>query len=150
MMRGNRFWVGAATAGAIVALALSASALRPRCTQVGAAEHIDIPLSRLARGAIAFFCYHDQAGVRLRFILARDEDGKVHSVLDACRQCYSYHKGYTSSAGELVCRFCGNRYKLKTMEKGEASCVPVRLPSRQHDGLIEVRVSDLKQGRALF
>jgi hypothetical protein len=36
------------------------------------------------------------------------------------------------------------------MEKGQASCVPVSLPNRQHDGMIEVRVSDLKQERALF
>jgi uncharacterized membrane protein len=150
MKRGKRLWVGAAAAGAIVAVALTASAMRPRCTQVAGDRQISIPLAQIARGAIAFFCYHDQAGDRVRFILARDQDGKVHSVLDACHRCYSYHEGYASSHGDLVCRYCGNRYKLKTMEKGQASCVPVSLPSRQRNGLIVVQVSDLKRGRALF
>ena len=148
MRRAKRFWVVVVSVAAVAALALGT--LRPRCTQVSGSESINIPLSQLARGAISFFCYHDSAGDRLRFILARDEDGKVHSVLDACHQCYSYHKGYTSSHGELVCRLCGNRYSLKAMEKGQASCVPVSLPSKQHDGLVEVKVADLKQGRALF
>lgn len=150
MTRAKRFWVIVAGTGAIIALTLGASAVRPRCTRVSGDERIKIPLAQLARGAIAFFCYHDSAGDRLRFVLARDEDGKVHAVFDACRQCYSYHKGYMSSGGELVCRFCGNRYNFKAMEKGQASCVPVSLPNRQHDGLIEVRVADLKQGRSLF
>ena len=150
MKRAKRFWVIAASIGAIAAVALGASTMRPRCTRVSGDDRINIPLAQLARGAVSFFCYHDNAGDRLRFILARDEDGKVHAALDACRQCYTNHQGYTTSDGQLVCRFCGNRYNLRSMEKGQASCVPVSLPNRQHDGMIEVRVSDLKQGRALF
>jgi uncharacterized membrane protein len=150
MKRAKRFWVVAGSIGAIAAVALGGSAMRPRCTQVSGDDRVSIPLAQLARGAVSFFCYHDNAGDRLRFILARDEDGKVHAALDACRQCYTNHQGYTASDGQLVCRFCGNRYNLRAMEKGQASCVPVSLPNRQHDGLVEVRVSDLKQGRALF
>ena len=148
--KAKRFWVVVASAGAVAALALGTSAMRPQCTEVSGSENIHIPLSQLARGAASFFCYNDSAGDRVRFILARDEDGNVHSALDACRQCYSYHQGYTSSKGELVCRFCGNRYKVSAMEKGRDSCVPVKLPNKQHDGLVEVKVADLKQGRSLF
>jgi uncharacterized membrane protein len=148
--KAKRFWLGVASAGGIAALALGSSTMRPRCTQISGANSISLPLSQLARGDISFFCYNDSAGDRIRFVLARDEDGTVHSALDACRQCSGYHQGYTSAKGQLICRFCGNRYSLKTMEKGRDSCAPVKLPNKQHDGIVEVKVADLKQGKSLF
>jgi uncharacterized membrane protein len=107
-------------------------------------------LAQLATGAASFFCYRDDAGERLRFVLARDAQGRVHSILDACRQCGKFHEGYTSARGEVICRVCGNRYKLAEMEKGEASCVPLALPSRQDRDRIEINVSDLKKMSRLF
>lgn len=135
---------------AIAVLATAIPAMRPRCTRVSGRDRIEIPLANLTRDAASFFCYDDAAGDHLRFILARDADGAVHSVLDACHQCASFHKGYTAAHGEIVCRLCGNRYALKTLEAGKASCVPVALPYRQHDGIVEVKVADLKPGQQLF
>ncbi|MGH7000563.1 MAG: Fe-S-containing protein [Stellaceae bacterium] len=134
---------------AIAALATTIPAMRPRCTHVSGGERLEIPIADLARGATSFFCYSD-AGDQVRFILARDDEGVVHSVLDACHQCSSFHKGYTASRGEVICRLCGNRYPIRALEAGKASCVPATLPNRQHDGLVEVKVADLKQGRQLF
>jgi uncharacterized membrane protein len=124
--------------------------MRPFCTAVGGNDRITIPLSQLTAGAVSFFCYHNAAGDRLRFILARDADGKVHSVVDACRQCGKFHEGYTTAHGELICRFCGNKYQVADIERGQASCVPLGLPSRQHSDHVEIRVSDLKQVSRLF
>ena len=105
---------------------------------------------KAALGAIDFFCYHDSHGERLRFILARDEAGKLHSVLDTCRQCGAFHKGYTASKDELICRLCGNRYKLNQIEAGKASCIPVGLATTQRNGVVEIKVSDLEQARPAF
>lgn len=145
MKRSARIWLGVFVAGAIGASALAFATLRPHCALVTGSDRIIIPLSQLGRGAIAFFCYKNEAGDRLRFVLARDDQGKVHSVLDACRQCGKFHEGYTSSGGDLVCRLCGNRYKLGAIEKGKASCVPLSLPSRQRGDQLEIRAADLKQ-----
>jgi uncharacterized membrane protein len=151
MRRRKQIWIIAAAVTAIAVLLIIVPTMRPRCTQVSGADRIAIPLEKLARGAVSFFCYTDTAGARLRFILARDDEGKVHSVMDACRQCSSFHKGYASSAkGEVICRLCGNKYHLEALEAGKASCVPVALPNRQHDGIVEVNVADLKQGSSLF
>ena len=57
-----------------------------------------------------------------------DSAGRVKGAFDACQRCYIYHQGYLNSAGELICRFCGNRYKLEAMEFGLESCVPKKLP----------------------
>ena len=130
-------------------LATAIPAMRPHCTSVTGGDSIQVPLANLALGAASFFCYSD-AGDQLRFVLARDDAGIVHSVLDACHQCSSFHKGYTAAHDEVVCRLCGNRYAIKALEAGKASCVPVALPNRQHDGMVEVKVADLRQGRQLF
>jgi uncharacterized membrane protein len=149
MKRTQRLWAGTAAIVAIAILAITIPAMRPHCARVNGTERVEIPIASLARDAASFFCY-DNGGEQLRFILARDRDGAVHSVIDACHQCGSFHKGYTASHGELICRLCGNKYPIRALEAGKASCVPVALPSRQHDGMVEVKVADLRQGRQLF
>jgi uncharacterized membrane protein len=124
--------------------------VRPQCTVLIGNDTLVIPGASLVRGAVRFFCYRDRAGERLRFILARDSDGNVHAVFDACRQCYKFHKGYSVLGGYLVCRLCGNRYALKEMQAGKASCVPVKLPLAQRGDSVEVKVVDLRRGRPLF
>jgi uncharacterized membrane protein len=146
----KRIWIVGVAGTSIVVLLLSAAAMRPRCRPVSGADRITVSLAQLARGAVEFLCYRDSAGERIRFILARDQDGTVHSALDACRQCYSFHKGYTVSHGQLICRLCGNRYGISQMEHGKASCVPIKLPNKQHRDLVEVKVSDLTKEAALF
>lgn len=96
------------------------------------------------------FCYTDDAGRRLRFILARGDDGKVRSVLDACRQCSTFHRGYRIVSGELICRVCGNHYPLNRMIEGKASCVPVSLPHQDDSGVVHIRTADLKAGSSFF
>ena len=150
MKRARRIWIAIAGLGAISAVALAVPAMRPLCTAVTGRARISIPLAQLATGAASFFCYHNDAGERLRFVLARDNQGVVHSIIDACRQCGKFHEGYTSSKDELICRVCGNRYKLAAIEKGEASCVPLALPIRQNGDRVEINVSDLKQRSRLF
>ena len=138
-------------AAAIVAAVVMASPLvRPPCTLLSGDGTLVIPGSSLARGAVRFFCYRGPAGERLRFLLARDSGGEVHAVFDACRQCYKFHKGYTVSGGYLICRLCGNRYALREMQVGKASCVPVKLPLAQRGGMIEVKATDVRSGRSLF
>ncbi len=107
-------------------------------------------MNDLSRGSARFFCYRDRSGHLIRFVLARGVDGTVRSVFDACRQCYRFHKGYTIADGFLICRLCGNRYKLDEMRTGLASCQPVQLENTLRGGKVEVRVSALEQGHALF
>lgn len=139
--------------GALVAAAAALAALpvlRPRCIELHGSGVLTISLSRLVPGEAQRFCYADSAGERLRFLLARGSDGKVRSVFDACRQCYKFHQGYKIEHGVLICRLCGNRYPIDHMTEGEASCVPVKLPHHQTASAVQINVSDLKSGKALF
>ena len=120
------------------------------CTMVTGSDELAISLPRLSSASAQLFCYKDAAGERLRFVLARGNDGKVRSVFDACSQCFSYHRGYRISGGELICRVCGNRYPIDRMTEGKASCVPVSLPHEDDGGIVHIKTADLRAGRALF
>ncbi|HTY54591.1 MAG TPA: Fe-S-containing protein, partial [Candidatus Binataceae bacterium] len=87
---------------AIAALGAAMLTLPPRCIKLGPAELLNIPVANLARGDAQTYCYEDRAGEKIRFILARDSDGNIHSAFDACSQCYSFHKGYKVTGGAIV------------------------------------------------
>ncbi|HVB82155.1 MAG TPA: Fe-S-containing protein [Candidatus Binataceae bacterium] len=135
---------------AAVAIVAALPILRQRCTELRGVGMLTVSVARLADGDARLFCYRDRAGERLRFLLARGNDGKIRAVFDACRQCYKFHKGYAVAHGMLICRLCGNRYPIDRMTKGEASCVPVSLPHHEDSSKVEVKVSDLKSEAALF
>jgi uncharacterized membrane protein len=120
------------------------------CTTVTGSDEVSINVSAMRPGSARLFCYTDDAGKRLRFVLARGADGKVRSVFDACRQCFAFHRGYRVAGGELICRACGNRYSIDRMTEGKASCVPVSLPHEDDSGIVHIKTADLKAGRALF
>ncbi len=120
------------------------------CTAVTGSDDVAVNVSALRPGSARLFCYTDNAGERLRFLLARGNDGKVRSVFDACRQCFAFHRGYRIAGGELICRVCGNHYPIDRMTEGKASCVPVSLQHQDDSGIVHIRTADLKAGGALF
>ena len=139
-----------AIAAAAVAIAAAVPILHSRCIELRGTETLAVSMARLADGEAHLFCYRDRAGERLRFLLAQGDDGKVRAVFDACRQCYKFRQGYQVSHGMLICRLCGNRYPIDHMTRGEASCVPVSLAHHEDSSRVEIKVSDLKSGAALF
>lgn len=135
---------------ALVGVLIADSNSRPACTMLHGTTALHISLNGLARGEVRAFCYQAPAGQRLRFLLARDSSGDIHTAFDACRQCYKYHEGFTWSHGYLICRWCGTRYKIKNMNVGKASCAPVPLASNVRGNQVTVRVKDVEAGRWLF
>lgn len=143
-------------AGVSLIVALGFAALQthrildPGCTEVQARQVVSLPLGELRPGTARTFCYRDAHAHVIRFIVARDYDGTIHSAFDACRSCFEYNLGYRLSGADMVCRFCGNRYKLKDMATGIASCVPIRLPHLTVSDSVQIKVADLEAGRRLF
>jgi uncharacterized membrane protein len=138
----------------IVAIGIAAvyvdRTLAPQCTEVKGQQTVNLPLAELGRGTARTFCYRDSSGEVIRFIIARDSDGTIHSAFDACRGCFEYDQGYRLTGAEMVCRFCGLRYPLKEMGSGIASCVPLRLPHLTLSDGVQIKVADLEAGRWLF
>lgn len=123
----------------------------PACTSLsGGTDTLTVKLGDLVPGKIRAFCYTDEAGRKLRFLLARDSGGQVHAVFDACRQCYKFHKGYSYSHGYLICRLCGNRYPISAASTGAGSCVPVPLAHQTGHAQVTIKVADVEAGKWLF
>ncbi len=148
-MRLNKFKIfgGAVLAAGVGFLIFTSTS---NCRMVMGRDAIDVNVSAMRPGSAQLFCYTDDAGKKLRFVLARGNDGKVRSVFDACRQCFTFHKGYRVVGGELICRVCGNHYPIDRMAEGKASCVPVSLPHEDASGTVRIRTVDLQAGHAFF
>ena len=111
---------------------------------------ITVDTGELKPGDVKFFAYRGDGGKQLRFLLARDSSAQIVGAVDACERCYIDGKGYRSSRGELICRYCGNRYKLTALGSGLASCVPVKMPFRMRGQTAEMNPVDLERSRSLF
>lgn len=117
---------------------------------VSGEDSVTISTEALARDQVKFYSYHDRAGDELRFILGRDSGGEVHAAMDACQRCYVYRQGYSSSHGYLVCKLCGNRYRLDAMTSGMASCVPVKLSLKMAGQKASIATAELERHRGMF
>ena len=150
-MRWNKFKIlGGAVLAAGVGFLIFTSTSNCRMVTGAGRDAIEVNVSALRPGSAQLFCYTDDAGKRLRFVLARGTDGKVRSVFDACRQCFAFHRGYRVVGGELICRVCGNHYRIDRMTEGKASCVPASLPHEDGSGTVRIRTADLQAGHAFF
>jgi uncharacterized membrane protein len=149
-MRFGRKKIFLAAGAIILAAGWMLHAASATCLPVLGSSLVRINVAGLLNGRAQTYCYADSAGKRLRFILARGDDGKVRTVFDACRQCYTYHRGFKISHDELICRVCGNHYPIEHMTKGKASCVPASLPHRESGAMVTINTSDLKSGGYLF
>lgn len=143
-------WLIVAAALVVVAIWLAVTASGPQFIAVSANPSVSVETNDLRPGDVRFFTYRARAGDQIRFLLARDATGRIKGVFDACQRCYMYHKGYVSSHGELICRYCGNRYKLEAMESGLASCVPMKLPLQVTNHTVNIKPADLERERGLF
>jgi uncharacterized membrane protein len=147
----GRIVLVAAIAFAAVAVSLAAVGIGPKTTTVEGNGLLNLRTDDLKPGNVKFFSYRDDAGSKIRFLLARDESGDVHAAFDACQRCYSFHKGYTATRdGYLICRLCGNRYKIGDKNLGMASCNPIKLDIQKSGANVQVKSSDLEQARSMF
>ena len=136
-----------------VSLRIAAAALllaSPACINVTGTDSVRLDASQIVEGSGRDYCYRGAEGRKLRFVLARDSHGKLHTLIDACQLCYQYHHGYEISGDELICRVCGNRYRLEHLERGIASCVPIGLAHEEKGNQVTVKVSDLTAANGFF
>jgi uncharacterized membrane protein len=129
---------------------IETTADEPNFTIVAEKPLISIDSNSLKKGDVQFFAYISRSGDKIRFLLARDSTGKIKAAFDACKLCYIYRKGYYFSHGDLVCRYCGNRYTLEAMESGAASCAPIMLPFQMNGQVVTIKAADLEGGEKLF
>ena len=124
---------------------------------------LQIPLDRVSDNSLHRYAIQDR-GLEIRFFVLRTGLGTFATAFDACYACYAYGKYYLKN-GELVCSLCEAPSPLSKLsptmledqpdENNSGSmegngCAPIYLPSRIHNGSIEIKFADLQHQRKYF
>jgi uncharacterized membrane protein len=135
----------------VLALAASCGSAKPeRPTVQASGDTVRIDLAPIAPASGRFFSYRTDAGGRVDLFVYRESSGEARAVLDACSDCYRWHKGYRLEDGTLVCVKCGMRFSIDELRDGIGGCVPVALPSTRSGDLLEIPVAALEAGARYF
>lgn len=111
---------------------------------------VTVDIAGIAAGSGSFHTYRAGAGKRVDFFVYRDGAGAPHAVLDACRTCYRWRKGYLLSRGEVVCIKCDMVFKLDDLEKGTGSCVPIHVDAERRGETLVIPAAKLEAGARYF
>jgi len=111
---------------------------------------VTIDLSGIGPENGRFHTYRSNSGKKVNFFVYRERSGVPHAVLDACRTCYRWKKGYILDGKEVVCLKCDMRFKLEGLAQGTGSCVPVTLTTEQRGEALIIPVRELEAGVRFF
>jgi hypothetical protein len=139
-------WSGALAALAFV-LAFGCSREAAKYPEVRARDAVVlVELAGIDAESGRFLTYRASAGRRVDFFVYRDSAGAPHAVLDACRTCYRWKKGYLLDGREVVCVKCDMRFKLDGLAQGPVQ-TPIQKSARR--GLV-IFVFELEAGAKYF
>lgn len=143
-------------AGALLATALLLSTGCERMTQsvypVLTPEEgvIRVDLSVIDNNSGSFFTYPSSSGRNVDYFVYKDSSGTARVVLDACRTCYRWRKGYRLEGDRVVCRKCDMEFSLDVLHQGTGSCIPIRIRSTREDDTLTIPVTELDDGAKYF
>jgi len=84
---------------------------------------IVIKVAEITENALYFPVQIDE--VLMEVIAVKAPDGTIRTVFNTCQVCYSSSFGYFEQIGaHLVCRNCGNRYRMSQLERASGGCNP--------------------------
>lgn len=149
---------GIGAAGGILALGLMLQGVLAGCARDSAgypeltvrAAVATADLSGIAAGGGRFHAYRAKSGIVVNVLVYRDGSGTPHALLDACHTCSRWKQGYLLEHGEVVCRKCGERYKLDALARGVGSCVPMPLNAEQRGGELAIPAGELEAAAQYF
>lgn len=141
-------FLGAASAAMVGTLYYELYASQP--LRLSAAERVEAKQGRLVIPVDGFepmefhrYAYADETGRQIRFIVFKDENGRVRGAYDACLMCGD--EGYLMRGKELICLACGAAIYAPTVGR-DGGCNPIPLEYGIADGALVVDVETLLHG----
>jgi len=113
-------------------------------------ERVTVDLGGIGNGDGRFFTYRSAAGKNVDFLVYRDSSGAPHAVLDACKTCYRWKKGYVLDGPEVVCIKCDMRFKIDALAAGTGSCIPIALETAHRGDALLIPTAELEAGASFF
>ena len=111
---------------------------------------IRVDLSSIENGSGSFFTYPTSSGRNVDYFIYKDSSGATRGVLDACRTCYRWRKGYRLEGDHVVCRKCDMKFSLDELYRGTGSCVPIGIRSTAEKDTLTIPVTELEAGAIYF
>lgn len=118
--------------------------------QVAKNALVTVDISLVGSSDGRFYTYRADSGKNVEFFIYRESSGVPRAVLDACRQCYRWKKGYLLEGKQVVCVKCDMRFDLDGLAQGTGSCVPIRVRSEERQGALVIPVSELEAASRFF
>lgn len=123
----------------------------PKYPEVHARDGVvTVEIAGIGAGGGRFHSYRTASGKIVDLLVYRDSAGAPHAVLDACRTCYRWKKGYLLEGPDVICVKCDMRFKLDGLAQGIGSCVPIQLTSEPRDNALAIPVPELEAGARYF
>lgn len=111
---------------------------------------IRVNLSAIENSSGSFFTHPTSSGRNVDYFVYKDSSGAARGVLDACRTCYRWRKGYRLEGDHVVCRKCDMKFSLDGLYQGTGSCVPVGIRSTVEEDTLTIPVTELEAGAIYF
>lgn len=153
--RGERRWMAAATATALVALvALTAEhiyarndmALAPLQVVEASGDSVRIPLSWVDDGALHRFRFtHERTSIR--FMVVEKPDGHLVAALEACHICGAHP--YHQEGAQIICHNCAAVIPIAFIDS-PGGCNPIAVASRTEGDELVIPVEGLLGGTKYF
>jgi FTR1 family protein len=126
--------------------ARTATALSPATPVEAAGTEVRIPLGGVNDGNLHRFSFTDE-NTSVRFIVIRQPDGQLATVLDACQICGP--EGYYQEGGNVICKNCAAAIYIPSIGL-PGGCNPVPIDSRLESEQLVIPVSELAGGKIFF
>lgn len=108
-----------------------------------------IDTADIKKGDVRFF-RREAGGKTVVFMVARDDFGEIKTAFDACITCYPHKQGYRHEDGSVVCIFCGNTFRIDSLDKGIGNCMPIKIEHRMDGSRLILRQEDIDSGAKWF
>ncbi len=102
-----------------------------------------IPIQQFEPEEFHRYAYADDEGHDIRFVVFKDEGGRIKAAYDACILCGT--KGYLKQGKELICLACGAAIYAQTVGRS-GGCNPIPLAYSIAGGTLVVSVDTLLHG----
>lgn len=111
---------------------------------------VSVDLAAIGAGSGQFRAYRTGSAKLVNFFVYRDSGGVPHAVLDACRTCFRWRKGYALEGSSVVCLKCDMHFNLDNLPAGTGSCVPIELKTEREGESLRIPVAALEAGAKYF
>jgi uncharacterized membrane protein len=110
---------------------------------------ITLDVAGLKRGDARHYHFQD-GGAKVRFFVARDQQGAIRAALDACEVCHEAGKGYRLERGFMLCLNCGRNFALSRIGVIVGGCNPHPLKFAWDNESVTLAAEELRAGAKYF